>query len=731
MVCMPFEFITFPAMRGAVLTALLILQSFNTFAQQNQVDSILAILDGQKPAEQLESQIELVKLYNAQRNIPEALLMGTKSLEKARELGNLHAEMRLNVHLADAYYRSGDYQNSILLYATALGEEFEPYITISGTVTCYNGLALSYRAIGDYESATKNIFTALELPELDREEYVSDRAILYMTLGGTYYYQDYNEKALEYFMMAMEMHMILQDSFNVAALQNNIGSVLLESGEYDKALPYFENAYAYFERSGPTSPLPRILNNMGRAISYQGNYSQAIPYFEKALILGDEISDRNSLANSYHVLGVAEHELGRYGDALSSLEESLRIAGEVGLKYVIKDNFERLSLVYEDLGNSGKALYYQRQFSALLDSIHIEEEKSELAFLESRYKFQEQLKEIDLLNADKELEAMKNQALEDEASKKDIQLYALLGGSGLLLVLAMVILGGYRNKKRANSVLQEQKQEIEHSRDELATKNLIIEEKNKDITDSIKYAQRIQEAILTTEDYLKKILPRHVVVYKPRDIVSGDFYWAFETDDRKVIIATVDCTGHGVPGAFMSMVGHSLLNEIVVEHKETDAGKILDKLKQGVIRSLKQTGEAFEARDGMDVAICVWDRNGKTLNFAGANNPLYYIRNKELHQVNADKQACGYELGENRPFTSHHIDVQPNDWFYIFSDGYADQFGGPKGKKFKSSLFQQLLVKIHEQEPQRQARLLDETIEAWRGSLEQIDDICVVGFQVS
>ena len=274
--------------------------------------------------------------------------------------------------------------------------------------------------------------------------------------------------------------------------------------------------------------------------------------------------------------------------------------------------------------------------------------------------------------------------------------------------------------------IEQQKHEIETQRDQLAQKNLEIEKINKDLTDSIEYAKRIQTAILPLDTTIRKHLEEYFILFKPRDIVSGDFYW-FTYKDGKIFIAAVDCTGHGVPGAFMSMIGAEILTTIVLNENIYQADKILDKLNKYIRNALKQ--DTSDNQDGMDMALCVIDKEKKILEFAGAKNPLFYIHNNELTKIRGSRQAIGgYQFGE---FVSHTIQYQTPTWFYIFSDGYADQFGGPdENEKFMVRRFKNLLLEIHQLPMEEQKRILDENIEKWKGNVKQTDDILVIGFKL-
>lgn len=289
-----------------------------------------------------------------------------------------------------------------------------------------------------------------------------------------------------------------------------------------------------------------------------------------------------------------------------------------------------------------------------------------------------------------------------------------------------------------NATLEKQKFEILAQKDELEVqKNIATQQRDeiahhqKEIMDSIYYAKRIQTAIMPTEDTIGKVLPDFFVLFRPRDIVSGDFYYFKHINNYAVIVAA-DCTGHGVPGAFMSMLGSAYLNEIVVNNQdELNSGHVLDMLRESIIESLQQTGRVDEAKDGMDIAICVLDLDTNKLQFSGAFNPMFLIRDGEIEEFRADRMPIGYHDYVDIGFTTYDVDMQKDDIVYIFSDGYASQFGGKSGKKFMSSRLKKLLLEISGNPLAEQKDILNEKIETWMGTeYNQVDDILVIGFKV-
>ena len=284
-----------------------------------------------------------------------------------------------------------------------------------------------------------------------------------------------------------------------------------------------------------------------------------------------------------------------------------------------------------------------------------------------------------------------------------------------------IILEGIVRERTAE--IMKQKEEIEAQRDKIA-------EQNKNITDSIEYAQRIQTAILPPGDYVRELLPQRFILFLPRDIVSGDFYWLTKKH-RRIISVAADCTGHGVPGGFMSMLGIAFLNEIVNKSPDNvTAADILNQLREQVIASLHQTGKTGEAQDGMDISLFILEWEKKKLEFAGANNPLIIIRDGEIIEIKGDKMPIGIHDRADMPFTNHTLDLENEDVIYTFSDGYQDQFGGPRGKKFMIKRFKHLLIDIHKNPMSEQKDILLAKLEEWQGTFERVDDIIVMGVRI-
>jgi serine phosphatase RsbU (regulator of sigma subunit) len=493
----------------------------------------------------------------------------------------------------------------------------------------------------------------------------------------------------------------------MAKTYSNIGNYYSATGNIEKQLEYYLKGLAIVEKKNDKKALAIILGNMGDAYAELKNYPKSIESYERSIALFEELKSKEGLALRLASLAKVYYSTGKKHEAYESLQKAYALARETHYSLALKESLEGLSDYYEKEKDFKNAFITFKNLRSFTDSLYNSEKATEVTKLQ--YQF-------DAAQAAK-IKKLEEEKLEAERRAKEEQqkiiLYSISTGFILVLALAFFIFRGYRQKQKANLIISAQKK--------------ILEEKNKDITDSINYARRIQEAILPDKEIKYRIFPDAFVLFQPRDVVSGDFYW-FSEKNGKRIIAAADCTGHGVPGAFMSMIGNSFLNEIVNERGITRPSEILNELRHLVIKSLKQKEESGSPRDGMDISLLCFSENH--VEWAGANNPLWIVHNGNLTAFAPDKQPIGLHHGENLPFTNHKISPEKGSSLYIFSDGYADQFGGAKGKKFREKQLKELLLSIQMKSMQEQEEVLLSTFQNWKGELEQIDDVLVIGVRI-
>ncbi len=741
-------------------------------------------------------------------------------------------------NIGNLYMNWSNYDKAIEYYKKSLkiAKKIDDKQRIANSL---NNIGIVYHYLGDYKKTIEYYQKALnEQEELNNKKNIAGAL---NNIGTIYYDMKNYKKAMEYFQKAIK---IAKESGNKQILANvllNIGIIYDELGNYEKAIKYLQKSLTIYEDLNNKSGIATSLITIGNIYQKRNNYEKAQDYFFKSLKIRKKIEDKYGIAACYINIGSTYNTIGEYKTAVYYLSKGLKIAQEIGAPDKIKGAAETLSEAYSKLKQYEKAYQFHVLYKQMSDSLINEDNIKKLTQMEMQYGFDKKQKQQEFLQKQKET------AHKAELKRQKLLRNSFITGFALMLLLAFVVFRSYRIKQKANKLLAQQniritkqKEEITSQRDEIEVqRNTAVEQRDhitrqkQEITDSIIYAERIQKAVLPDENYTKKILGEHFILFKPKDIVSGDFYWAAKIKNW-LIVAAVDCTGHGVPGAFMSMLGVSFLNEIV--NKDTpahahstappqhtpantqsnpppliegnneksplkkegalagglqgdvlQANEILNQLREEVIKSLHQTGKEGEAKDGMDIALCVLDTTTNKLQFSGAYNSLYIVRkvseevgnkeevgsrqlavgNKEevgsqqsrkdgisaplqsavsnkseipnsiiqslnhsLIEIKADRMPIGIYTDEIKLFTNHEIQLSAGDTIYIFSDGYTDQFGGPQGKKFKSKPFKQLLVDIHKKDMAEQKEILDRTFKEWKGNLEQVDDVLVMGIRI-
>jgi tetratricopeptide (TPR) repeat protein len=592
----------------------------------------------------------------------------------------------------------------------------------------YNNIGIIYKHQDNYPIAIDYYFKALEIADELKDE--SREAIFLGNIGVIYGMQNNFSKANEYFFKALKMAEKSTDKNQVAVHLGNIGNVYIMQKKYSNALDYYFMALKTTSELKDKNKTSMHLANIGIVYLEQKNYSQALDYNFKALKMSEELKNKNAIATSLGNIGTIYLATKKFTEAKEYLQKALAISDSMGTLSLKMSNLFGLSELYENTGEPIKALSYYKRAIIIKDSIFNQDKNKEITRHEMNYEFE---KRETATKATTE----KQQALAEERSRKQkIIIWAIAGGLLLVLVFAGFIFYTLQ-------ITRKQKQTIEHQKQ-------IVDVKQNEIVASITYAKRIQTALLTSDEYITKHLPaEYFVLFKPKGIVSGDFYWAlsipalpgWDMGTNKVKLTpngkrqntfymmTADCTGHGVPGAFMSMLNMLYLNENVIERGIRLPHDILNSQRREIIEALNPPGSTEESKDGMDCSLCVYDFNKMLLHFAAANNALWLIRNGELTEYKADKMPVGKYGEKMAPFTLQTIFIEKGDIVYTSTDGYADQFG-VSGKKLMKKRFKEELLKIHHLPMNEQKEYLASFFESWKGTNEQVDDVCVIGVRI-
>jgi len=463
----------------------------------------------------------------------------------------------------------------------------------------------------------------------------------------------------------------------------------------------------------------------------EANYDSAFYYFEKALIISEEFGDKLGTANSYNHIADACFHQKKYAKAKNAGEKALQLATDAGLLEGMRDATENLYLIALETNDFEAGLTNYQLFIEMRDSLVNAENQKGILRQSLQYQYEkEQLADKLKIEQQKAESIVKDERLQKEAYWR----WSLFVGLGLVALFGFFMYQRYRITSEQNRIIEAQKAEVERQKQ-------LVDHKNKEITDSINYAERIQSAILPPLSTIASAFRESFVFFRPRDVVSGDFYWMEEVGDA-IVFAVADCTGHGVPGALVSVVCHNALNRAVREFGHTAPDEILNTTRQLVIETFEKESKV---RDGMDISLITYYPKKGIIQWAGANNPLAIVSSTDFTKHGALQQMTNesnslYEFKPNSEpignyfkmssFQMHEFPVQKGDVLYLYSDGIVDQFGGPKGKKFLPRRLRELLLKQSSKSMTEQHNNIQLGFEQWRGTKSQIDDVCLIGIRI-
>ena len=589
--------------------------------------------------------------------------------------------------------------------------------------------------------SSNQIFEKDSIEKLRKNFY---RGAYYNMKGICFYLLQRNSECLNMWLKAEKIAQIENDTNFLLRTNMNIAIVYSSTGKNKEALKIYNDLKKIFENKKDTVGMITASLNISTILKEKDTVIQLM---NSALELAYEFKGKNLLTNIYAILSATyldtnsknTFSLSKSKQCLDSLihyankqknnEYKKFYYSTISDYYILKKQYdlalinakkgaelskemtglispEMLSTLYQiekKLKNYKKAIMYLEEMVENKDSLDKLSAKEDLVKYESEKEFEIKQK----LDSLKHIDEIRIQQAEIK-TQKTIEGVLFIG---ILLVISFLV---FVYKQLNNTKKQKD----------------LIEEKQAEITDSINYAKKIQDAMMTSSVYLKETLPKSFILFKPKDVVSGDFYWIYKDQEENIFFTVADCTGHGVPGAFMSMIGTSLLNEIIIEKGLKDTDKILGEMRSQIIKSLHQEEDGGQ-KDGMDISLCKLNIKKKLVEFSGAHNSLIHISEDELYNYRGDHQPVGLLLGDKKHFTKHEVKLKKNDMLYIYSDGYQDQFGGEKGKKYMGAKFKKQLLRINKESTDKQLKLLEEEFKSWTHNYEQIDDVCVMGVRIT
>lgn len=647
------------------------------------------------------------------------------SVSQAKKINDIELLSRNYNLLGAIEFNQGNYEASRKYYDQKLAISQKIKDT-SAIIETYYNISLICSQLGDLKNAINWQYKSLRLSEMIKDS--SDIVYCSQGLAESYYRIEDFSSSHYYLKKAKRIAQANKDKYAQAGLLIDEGNIYQAQKQWETSIKMYDEAIAIAILSEDKFHEAIAVNNKAVSRTAQKKYSDAIMLFKQSEKISLSLNNQHGLLENYVGLSQAYLLTGQWENAYETAKKTKQLANVLKAADEMMDITKVLSEIFEKKGQYDSAYYYFRQHILIKDTLNSssllrEISKQELSYEKGKMQ-QAQLYERKISTA---------------RFEKQQQIRNIFIISSIIILAALVLLfRNFRQKQKANREIVEQKKIIEH--------------KNKDILDSINYSKRIQHAILTPVDEVKKLLPQSFVLFRPKDIVSGDFYFIepMQAQDgtQLIALAMADCTGHGVPGAFMSIMAYNFLRQSLKEKSVNSAGQALDYVNNELISFLRLNQGKDNLRDGMDIAFCAIFNNN-TISFAGANNPLWIVskhnqllfengqpitcigqqNNFYLYEIQATKQHVGYNE-HTRPFESHTTRLQKNDMAILFTDGYADQFGGPNGKKIKSKKMAELILTHAHLSAEELGEILNRFFDEWKGEMEQVDDVSIIAYRV-
>ncbi len=723
---------------------LLFIISFSSFSQTN-LDSLWRKWENDLN----EDTVRFNALFNFVKkgylkNKPDSALYFLKLGEEFTKIKNLEFEnTKIITAKASIYMTKGKFNEALVLYNKAL-VIFKAYKNEKEVQNINNNIGFCYFYKADYKNAI--IYLTKAMKYSDKVNDKEFQAKSYINVGAVYKETKEYEKALNYYLQGLDLYQDIGSEKGISTTLSNIATIYsakedyIKSMEFNKkslnrklavgdqyliAVSYFNIAINYLSLDTIPEYIEKIgeekqlIANDSRETIRSINQQEALDYYEKALAIGREINNDFLISLTHLGLGDLYYQKKEYKKAIKYSTIGLKGLKNIGSKPYEIEALNLLYLIYKDKGNSNAALDMYEHYIELRDSIDNEENTKEILEQEYKYSYEKKKSLDSLSNAEsqkiKEIQIDKQQI---EINNKKIQQYYLFGGLGLAILALLYIFKQNREVKEKNREVEEQKQLLENQKDALAHKNI-------EIKDSIQYAQRLQSSVLPSKKDVSLNFSNNFILFKPKDVVSGDFYWTYQKNELRYL-AVIDCTGHGVPGAFMTIVANNLLNEIIQGDFNTPK-EILTELHYRIKLRLGGNKNA-QIRDSMDLGLFSYNSKNNTINFSGTHTSIYRVRNSKLEKYKGSKADIGYK--DNIIIEEQIFTVEPNDMLYMHSDGYPDQKGGPKGKKYYYQPIRNKMEEISLLNLAEQELIMAKNFDDWKGDTVQLDDVCMIGVRI-
>jgi serine phosphatase RsbU (regulator of sigma subunit) len=629
-------------------------------------------------------------IYYAEKGISLA-----EKLNWTKGLASCYNSMGVNYNDLTEYSKALDAHTKALKLREEIGEPKAIAVSLGNIGLIYEGLA-NYPVALEYQLKALKYFQKLN----DKKLII----LSYTNIGNIYDKTGEKKLSLDYHKKAKFLANQIKDKELLVLVNSNIGNCFLKLNQLDSAEHYQKKGIELALITGNKKAILNGYGNIGVIAEQKGDFSKALDQQEKCLAVALEINDLYSEAIAKNNIAKLNYNLKNYENAEKNGLSALKLSTQINALDVMKDSHKILSEIF-DKTNNEKSYYHFKEYIKLRDSIFSEENAKIITTKELKFAFEREME-----TRKQEDEKQKSLSKLELNKQKQIR-YVFTGALIIAIILLFFVYRNYIEKSKINK--------------ELALKNITIEHQKREITDSINYAKRIQNAILPNLNDIRINKENFFVLYKPKDIVSGDFYF-YKKQENSILIACADCTGHGVPGAFMSMIGMKELQ--IASETHAQPSLILNALNLGIKNTLKQN-EADATKDGMDIALCKIEKNKIT--YSGANRPLWLLKNgsKEIIEIKATKTAIGGYTNNDQLFDQHTIECNPGDSIYIMSDGYADQFGGEKGKKLTTKKLKEFIIQHGSDTMENQYKFLNEFMHNWKSNYEQIDDLLVIGYK--